>query len=732
MSSHHINNRNRQRYSETAPAYLSNTDYKNYNGNNNNGHLYPAGKLTSIALLVGSASLVLAGCQSTPASSSSNLSSNSSASSTMMDFSVADAAQSQRQGQAFTASQNAQAVRYEQLFDQEKYPNTENQAKSHLLAAIRQHLATEHVAVATANYRSAPFIDPDSIDVGSSSLLRTIIETYAYQPEGMYDSSDDEAQAEARAELAAVGVESNKCNENEDDDAYEVCVVEGINYDYDDAKDSIESDYPSDYDKSRAEAEAERKAIAAILAEAGENEPASSDTNSDNEYAYDTAVYDSNDYSSDDYSSDDYDSYAEYSSSAEGMLSGMSGLSPKSMAAKYEAMQMAKQQAKTETVNRGSLPMSSTGMIGNILDMFHRTPEQIAASNAYQYEHLTFNSVSQYRPKQRQLQSVYSYDYATPTISSSIQIPLAFDFNSSSVVVDPSAIMPIVALVNPENTPLPSQMTSHTVSFGLPESITAQLPPAVLYDAVLNAIQSSMAELAPEHFSAVDISGDTFAKEVGATRAVKVYFGSQQSGEMIGKTLKYVTKSLQEYVDANPDKYPDGAALKTALAKAQLYNKGYQSADVGSLLQLIEAIGPISFNQINYYYLDSSDRLLAKQQRVNIGSDFMGSTTTMLNQVRYDKASFNRHALTPLLAESFGSDATPPIDGNAWIATQREKKDRLQTARYARYDYQDSGVEGAYSSDEYGRDEYGNDNDNGANAVDESRVDDAQDDMNEK
>ncbi len=681
MSSHHINNRNRQRYSETAPAYLSSTDHKNYNGKNNNGHLYPTSKLTSIALLVGSASLVLAGCQSTPASSASNLSSNSSASSTMMDFSVADTAQSQRQGQAFTASQNAQAARYEQLFDQEKYPSTENQAKSHLLAAIRQHLATEHVAVATANYRSAPFIDQDSIDAGSSSLLRTIIETYVYQPEGAYSESDDEPY----------------------NDDYN---------DYDDAKNSIESDYSSDYDKSRAEAEAERKAIAAILAEAGENEPTSSDASSDNEYAYDTA---------DDYSSD------EYSSGGEGMLSGMSGLSPKSMAAKYEAMQMAKQQAKTETVNRGSLPMSSTGMIGNILDMFHRTPEQIAASNAYQYEHLTFNSVSQYRPKQRQLQSVYSYDYATPTISSSIQIPLAFDFNNSSVVVDPSAIMPIVALVNPENTPLPSQMTSHTVSFGLPESVTAQLPPAVLYDAVLNAIQSSMAELAPEHFSAVDISGDAFAKEVGATRAVKVYFGSQQSGEVIGKTLKYVTKSLQEYVDANPDKYPDGAALKTALAKAQLYNKGYQSADVGSLLQLIEAIGPISFNQINYYYLDSSDRLLAKQQRVNIGGDLMGSTTTMLNQVRYDKASFNRHALTPLLTESFGPDAMPPIDGNAWIAKQRAKKDRLQTARYARYDYQDSGVEGAYSSDEYG-----NDNDNGADAVDESRVDDAQDDMNEK
>ena len=673
MSSNHVNNRNRQCHSEMASNYLP-----IINNKNNNGHVSQTSKLTSIALLVGSASLVLTGCQSNPTASA-----DVAASSTLMDFSTANPAQSQRQGRAFTASQEAQAERYAQLFNQEKYPNTEHQAKAHLLAAIRQHLATEHVAVAQANYQAVPFIDADSIDAGSSSLLRTIIETYAYQPEGMYDSSDDEPY-------------------NDD-------------HNYDRTEDALESDYPSDYADEEQKAEQEKKAIAAILAEARENEPTSSDASSDNEYAYDAA---------DDYSSDDYNNYDEYSSGGEGMLSGMSGLNPKKMAAKYEAMQMAKQQAKTEPTNSEELSMSSTGLIGNILTMFSRTPEQIAASNAYQYQHLTFNSVSQYNPKQRQLQSVYSYDYATPTISSSIQIPVAFDFNNSSVTLDPSAIMPIVALVNPENTPLPSQMASHTVSFGLPDSITEQLPPAVLYDAVLNAIQSSMAELAPEHFSAVDISGDAFAKEVGATRAVKVYFGSQQSGEMIGKTLKYVTKSLQGYVDANPEKYPDGAMLKAALAKAQLYNKGYQSADVGSLLQLIEAIGPISFNQINYYYLDNSDRLLAKQQRVNIGGDLLGSTTTMLNQVRYDKASFDHHALTPLLAESFGSNAVAPIDGNAWIAAQRQKKDRLQTARYARYDYEDGRLETDYSSDEY-------DNRYDAESIDESRIGDAKDD-NEK
>ena len=638
MSSNHTHKREQQRYSDMTHHQSS--------AHNHNKHSYQPRKLTSIAgcaLLLGSA-FVLAGCQSSPDVSSSTLSKS------MIDFNTADSVQSQAQGRAFNASLDAKPKCYQQLFDQEKYPNTDSQAKSHLLDAIRQHLSTEHVAVAQANYQAVPFIDPDSIDAGSSSLLRTIIEAYVYKPDGDYDESDydesdyEDRQTEAMAELAAVSAESNKCNDNENDDAYEVCVVEDVNYDED------------GYDQDGY-----------------------------NEYGYNREGYDS-------------DGYNEYGNAEGGILSGVSNLKSKNLLKNYEAIQMAKQQS--EAVEQDSPPASSTGTIGQMLSMFHRTPEQIAASNAYQYQNLTFNSVSQYKPKQRQLQSVYSYDYVTPTISSSIQIPLAFDFNHSKVTVDPSAIMPIVALVNPDNTPLPNQMASHTVSFGLPESITAQLPPAVLYDAAIAAIQSSMAELAPEHFSAVDIRHDAFAKEVGASRAVKVYFGSKQSGEMIGKTLKYMTKSLQDYVDANPQKYPDGAMLKTALAKVQLYNKGYQSADVGALLQLIEAIGPISFNQINYYYLDSTDRLLAKQQRVNIGGDLMGSTTTVLNQVRYDKNSFNSNALTPLLTESFGANAKAAIDGNAWIAEQRQQKDRLQAARDARYDYSGSND----YDDDYGSD----------------------------
>jgi hypothetical protein len=74
----------------------------------------------------------------------------------------------------------------------------------------------------------------------------------------------------------------------------------------------------------------------------------------------------------------------------------------------------------------------------------------------------------------------------------------------------------------------------------------------------------------------------------------------------------------------------------------------------------------------------------------------------VLNQIRYDKRSFNKHALTPLLTESFGANAKAAIDGNAWMAEQRQQKERLQAARYARYDY--SG-----SSDDYNDDDYSSD-----------------------
>lgn len=587
--------------------------------------------IAGYALMFGGASMALTGCQS-----GSGLSVSAGDSKPLIDFNTADSAQNQAQGRAFTARLNANTSDYQQLFDTAHYPNSETQAKLHLLAAIRQHLATEHVAVSQASYHSVPFIKPDSIDAGSSSLLRTMIELYAYKNSDSDDYNDDDTEEAVEAPEID--------NDNEDDASVAV------------AESAVTTAEEVEYDDDGY-----------------------------NEYGVDAYGYDRDGYDQDGYN--EYGNQREDGDYSGGLLSGMKGLNPKELLTTYDAMQSQKQ--RTAAKQEEASPAYG-GIVGQMLGMFSRTPEQIAALNAYQYQYFSVNSVSQYRPQQKQFQSVYSYDYLAPTISASVQVPVALDFNNNRITVDPSAFLPLVALANPENAPLPTQMTSHTVDFGLPEKITSQIPSAVIYEAIIAGVQDSMAELAPDYFSAVDIRNDKFAQEVGAARAVKVYFGSQQSGEMIGKMVKYMSRYLQNYVDANPDKYPDDAGLKIAIAKIQQYNQGYQSADIGALLQLVEAIGPINFNHTNYYYLDRSDRLLAKQQRVNIGGDLLAAQTTVVNQTRYDTASFNQHALTPLLKESFGAKATPSIDGNAWIEKMQQQKNRLQAARYARYDYDEN------------------------------------------
>ena len=640
--------------------------------------------LAVCAVMLGST--VLVGCQSnpTPVKNSGKA---------MIDFSVADSRQNQAQAQSFNTALNANNERYEQLFDQSQLPSTETQAKNRLIKAIRQHLATEQVAVAQARYYSTPFIKSDSIDAGSTSLLKTVIELYAYNAENQSYSDYDDAEDDSYYE-ESVYEEDELESDSRVDAADEVVVVEPDADDYDaaleyDAEGYDEYGYDYDgYDRDGYDYD-----------------------------GYDYYGYDINGYDYEGYDEYGYDQDGDYGYSSDddyedsGIKDKLDKLNPKGLLKSYEAMQIQKQQAST---NKDSVTANEplTGMLGSMLGMLDRTPEQVQAMNAYQYKNLTFNSVSHYKPEQKQLQSVYSYDYLTPTLSSSIQIPLALDFKDSRITLDPSALMPLAALLNPEHTPLPNEMTAHTVDFGLPESITSQLPFEVIYDALISAVQEGMAELPEDNFSAIDIKGDAFAKEVGATRAVKVYFGSKQSGELLGKVLKHFSQSLDSYVQANPDKYPDDAVLSRAIAKIQLYNKGYQSADIGSLMQLIEAIGPLSFNQVNYYYLDSSDRLLAKQQRLNIGGDLFGQQTAMLNQVRYDQAQFNQHTLTPLLTQSFGVNAAPAIDGNAWLDDQRLQKERLSQARYARYSYDDSDYDSYNDVTEDVADAYESDTDN--------------------
>ena len=342
----------------------------------------------------------------------------------------------------------------------------------------------------------------------------------------------------------------------------------------------------------------------------------------------------------------------------------------------------------TEDAGRYGGMNEYSGVVGQMFNWFKRTPAQISASNQYNYQYLTLNSVSKFNAKNKQLDSVYSYDFVSPTMLSSIQLPVGINFNAAQITVDPSAVLPIIALAKPDSAPLPEEMSASTVRFNMPEELATQLPANVIYDIFVDAIEKSMGNLDSEYFTAVDISQDAYAKQIGATKAIKVNFGSKQTGEMVGGIIKHVAQSLEDYVAAHPEQFPEESRIKASIDKWQEYNSHYQTKDAGSILQLIEAVGPISFNRVNYYYLDNSDRLLGKQVRTLVGGDLLGSKSTFLSRTRYDQTSFSQHPLAALFSQSFGPSATTPIDGNAWLQATKDKQYKLEQARYARYDYE--------------------------------------------
>lgn len=330
-------------------------------------------------------------------------------------------------------------------------------------------------------------------------------------------------------------------------------------------------------------------------------------------------------------------------------------------------------------------------LMDTLYKWYNRTPAQIEASNYYFNQNMRLNKISEFDPNNKKVSMVYSYDFASPTTYYSIQLPLALDFNRAELTLDPSALLPMVALILPEHAPLPEELEATTVAFKLPEQVVEQVPPKVIYDAFISAISYSLSELEPANFTALDISRDDYAKEVGAHSAVKLNLDSKQTGKLLGVILKHMSNTLQEHVDLRPDLYPNSSPIKFALENWQQTNKKFQSGDMGSLFQLIEAVTPLSFNQSNCYYFDGRGKLIASQSSTLAGGDFMGATKTLLSQTIYDERSFKDHPLSEVYQQSFGQPFTQQkpasVDGNAWMKKTQDRKDKLNQAYAARSEY---------------------------------------------
>ena len=203
-------------------------------------------------------------------------------------------------------------------------------------------------------------------------------------------------------------------------------------------------------------------------------------------------------------------------------------------------------------------------LLDDVYAFLHRTPAQVESVNHYYSRHITLDTLRTFDASQKQLDMVLSYTVQAPTFYSSMQLPVAMNFNDASVTLDPNALMPIMAMVS-DDVPLPEDMTSNTVQFHLPETLTDELPSDVVFDALVSSLIEGYAGLDAGYFSNVDVKTDAFAKQVGANRAVKLYLGTKPSGELLGRIVKLMEQKLSAYAKANPERFADDSEVLEAI-----------------------------------------------------------------------------------------------------------------------------------------------------------------------
>ncbi len=355
----------------------------------------------------------------------------------------------------------------------------------------------------------------------------------------------------------------------------------------------------------------------------------------------------------------------------------------------YQQMKAEQKEVEEEASNLFMLDIMKPSSIKTMMfETLHSSPEQVEAMQTYTMQYLTANSVGQYLPAKREYKSVLSYDFASPTREFSIQVPYKVDFNNASITLDPSAALPIMAMVLPENTPLPEEKTTHTIEFSLPEKIKAEIPTDVLFDAFVEGVVLAFGEMNTEDFTPLDITEDTFANAVNAKRAVKVNWGSKQTGTFIGKVMKSMGNTLEQHIHDNPQKYDDDSKLIEILNNWILVKDDFQAKDVGGLIQAIEAIAPISFDQTQYYYLNANDQLIAMQAKSSIGSEFYGMTMDNVVETKYNQKLVEQSPLYSLLTENFAANSPAAIDGNEWINHMQQEKQYKDEAKNVRWGYE--------------------------------------------
>lgn len=348
-----------------------------------------------------------------------------------------------------------------------------------------------------------------------------------------------------------------------------------------------------------------------------------------------------------------------------------------------------------------NLPPMFAGMLSVFLDNIKQTDGQIAAQNLYIHSNNVITTLSHHQPQSRQITTLGSLDFYSPTMEHSLQLPMQLDFNQSKLKADVSAILPFIAISMPKHAPLPSELPAQEMTFTLPNNLHQHLPMSVIYDAINQGVVDAIKELDGESFTAVDISNDKFAKKLGATSAIKVHYDMHGLGNVSGVIIKHIGQALKAHVDANPDDYADGKAanIKQAIDDLALINDGYHSQDLGNLMQLIESVFPMSLNHTHYFYLDRQGNIIGTQLVQSMNETLQNLRTESISQTQFSNKPF-AHPLQDKFANSFSTNQE--FDGTSWLMNaiedgklQKQAEEARQSYAYGQDDEYETAVEAA-------------------------------------
>lgn len=364
----------------------------------------------------------------------------------------------------------------------------------------------------------------------------------------------------------------------------------------------------------------------------------------------------------------------------------------------YKSMKAAQQEGRKPRLPAGQMPNIFGSVLGSMLNHMKVSPEQVLAQNLYRYNNTALTILSHHRPQQRQSKMLYSMDYYSPTAEQSIQLPVLLDFEHSKAKADVAALLPVIAMLTPKHAPLPNELPDQEITFTLPNDLHNQLPMTVIYDATQKGVLNAFNELDGDQFTAIDISDDKFAKDIGASRAIKVNFDAYGTGQFMGVIIKHIGKALKSYVDAHPEVYEQGDKgdnIKRAIDDLAIINDGYHTRDLGGLMQIIEGVLPVDFHQANYFYLNRQGKIVGMQVIGRFDDAMQQIRVETVGQVRYSNIPFE-HPLNDKFANSFSTAGE--FDGTVWLSDISQEAKLKKQALEERLSYEES-------YDEYGDDD---------------------------